>query len=171
VKPYLTKPIKIPRFEESAGFYTTPLRSRTMSKIKGKDTKPELLLRKALWAKGYRYRVHYKNVTGKPDITITKHRLAIFVDGKFWHGHDWQEKKKQIKSNAGFWIPKIERNMQRDQEVTLRLEAEGWTVIRLWEDFILRDLAACVKTIEAYAHTDFHLRDNFDEPSDFTTFT
>lgn len=171
MKPYLTKPIKIPRFEESAGFYTTPSRSRTMSKIRGKDTKPELLLRKALWAKGYRYRVHYKNVTGKPDITITKHRLAIFVDGKFWHGHDWQEKKKQIKSNAGFWIPKIERNMQRDQEVTLRLEAEGWTVIRLWEDFILRDLAACVKTIEAYAHTDFHLRDNFDEPSDFTTFT
>jgi DNA mismatch endonuclease (patch repair protein) len=171
VKPYATKPIKIPRFEEAAGFYTTPQRSKMMSKIKGKDTQPELLLRKALWAKGYRYRIHSKKIIGKPDITITKHRLVIFVDGEFWHGRDWQEKKKQIKSNTGFWIPKIERNMQRDHEVNARLEAAGWTVIRLWEDFIKKDLAACVKTIEAYAHTDFHLRDNFDEPADFTNFT
>lgn len=140
-----------------------------MGKIKSVNTKPEILLRKALWAKGYRYRVHPKSIPGKPDILITKYKLAIFVDGEFWHGHDWQEKKKKFKTNSAFWIPKIERNMQRDEEVTQQLEELGWTVIRLWQHHIEKNLSCCVKTIEAYAHTPFYLRDSFDaapEPID-----
>jgi len=142
-----------------------------MSKIKGANTQPELLLRKALWAKGYRYRIHSKAVPGKPDILVTKYKLAIFVDGEFWHGHNWADKKEKIKSNRAFWIPKIERNIQRDEEINQQLESMGWTVIRLWEQHILKDLASCVLTIEAYAHTKFHLRDNFDSPADLTNFT
>ncbi|MBS1682541.1 MAG: very short patch repair endonuclease [Bacteroidetes bacterium] len=171
MKPYTPAPIKVPRFEEAVGFYTTTSRSKRMGKIKSVDTKPEILLRKALWAKGYRYRVHPKSIFGKPDILIRKYKLAIFVDGEFWHGYDWIDKKKKIKSNRNFWIPKIERNMQRDEEVNTRLDELGFTVIRLWAKWIEKDIADCVKTIEAYAHTKFHLRDCFDTPNDFTNFT
>ncbi|MFM7853549.1 MAG: very short patch repair endonuclease [Flammeovirgaceae bacterium] len=176
MKPYRLKPIQVPRFEEASGFFTSAKRSATMSKIQGRNTKPEVILRKALWAKGYRYRIHSKQVPGKPDILIAKHKLAIFVDGEFWHGRNWHEKKEKLKSNRGFWIPKIERNMQRDEEVNRLLEEQGWTVIRFWDRFVLTELHSCVKTIEAYAHTAFHLRDNFDEHGfdaaiDFTIFT
>ncbi|HCW07504.1 MAG TPA: very short patch repair endonuclease [Cytophagales bacterium] len=161
----------MPRFEEAAGFYTSKQRSKMMSKIKSVNTQPEILLRKALWAKGYRYRVHPKSIPGKPDILIAKYRIAIFVDGEFWHGHDWQEKKKKLKTNSAFWIAKIERNMQRDDEVNQELEELGWTVIRLWQQHIEKNLPGCVKTIEAYAHTPFHLRDRFEPADDFTNFT
>lgn len=163
MKPYRLKPIKVPRFEEAEGFYTSKKRSGVMKKIKARNTKPELLLRKALWAKGFRYRIHSKQVPGKPDILLTKQRIAIFVDGEFWHGRNWEEKKEKIKSNQRFWIPKIERNMQRDEEVNQQLEDLGWTVIRLWDQLVLKELESCVLTIEAYANTAFHLRDNFDE--------
>lgn len=162
MKPYKSIPIKVPRFKEAAGFYTTQQRSQMMGKIKSVNTKPEILLRKALWAKGYRYRVHPKSIPGKPDILITKYKLAIFVDGEFWHGHDWQTKKKKLKTNSAFWIPKIERNMQHDEEVNQQLQELGWTVMRIWQQHIEKNLSGCVKTIEAYAHTPFHLRDSFD---------
>jgi len=171
VKTYKTKPIKVPRFEEAAGFYTTTQRSKNMSKIKSVNTKPELLLRKTLWQKGYRYRIHPKNIPGKPDMLITKYKLAIFVDGEFWHGHDWSEKKQKIKSNSAFWIPKIERNMQRDDEVNQQLEELGWTVIRLWQQHIEKNLSGCIKIIEAYAHTPYLLRDNFESPMETDNFT
>jgi DNA mismatch endonuclease, patch repair protein len=163
MKPYRLKPIAVPRFEEAAGFYTSKKRSGMMKKIKARNTKPELLLRKALWAKGYRYRIHSKTVPGKPDILLTKQRIAIFVDGEFWHGRNWEEKKEKIKSNRAFWIPKIERNIQHDEEINQQLENLGWTVIRFWDEIILKELESCVRTIEAYAHTAFHLRDNFEE--------
>jgi len=114
--------IKVPQFNEEAGFYTTKARSKQMFKIRGKDTKPEIQFRKALWAKGSRYRVNYKKLIGKPDIVLNKYKTVIFIDGVFWHGYNWEEKKDNIKSNRGFWIPKIERNMQRDQEVNEALK-------------------------------------------------
>jgi DNA mismatch endonuclease, patch repair protein len=98
---YQLKKVKAPRFEEADGFYTTPDRSK-MGKFRSKNTKPEVLLRKELWKRGYRYRTNAKKLLGRPDIVITKFKLAIFVDGEFWHGHQWDEKKEKIKSNRGF---------------------------------------------------------------------
>lgn len=129
---YSEKPIKVPRFSEDEGFYTTTQRSHTMSKIRGKDTKPELEFRRALWATGCRYRVNDKTLPGKPDISIKKYKIAIFIDGEFWHGHNWEEKRDAIKSNRDFWIPKIERNMQRDREVNQKLKEAGFAVFRFW---------------------------------------
>ncbi|MCF6342984.1 MAG: very short patch repair endonuclease, partial [Bacteroidales bacterium] len=133
---------------EKEGFYTTPQRSKTMSKIRSKDTKPELLLRKALWAKGHRYRLRVKKLIGSPDIVFRKYKLVVFVDGEFWHGYNWEEKKQKIKSNRKFWIPKIERNMQRDIEVNNLLKEQGWTVLRFWDSSVKKEIQKCVEIIE-----------------------
>lgn len=142
--------IKVPKFEEAAGFYTTPKRSRIMSRIRAKDTKPEMRFRKALWAKGIRYRVNSKQLPGKPDVSILKYKLAVFIDGEFWHGYNWDTKQETIKSNRGFWIPKIERNIQKDHEVNLLLQEMGFTVFRFWAKEIKNDLDACVKDVVGY---------------------
>ncbi|GAB5398627.1 MAG: very short patch repair endonuclease [Aureisphaera sp.] len=147
---YRKDKIKVPRFEEKAGFYTTKKRSRIMSSIRAKNTKPEMTIRKALWAKGIRYRVNSGQLPGKPDISIKKYKLAIFVDGEFWHGYDWDSKKGSIKSNRGFWIPKIERNMQKDHEVNQHLREMGFTVFRFWSREISGDLDRCVNDIIGY---------------------
>jgi DNA mismatch endonuclease, patch repair protein len=168
---YQFKKIKVPRFEEAAGFYTTLDRSTLMSKIKGKNTKPEVLLRKELWKRGYRYRTNVKELPGKPDIVISKFKLVIFVDGEFWHGHQWDEKKEKIKSNRGFWIPKIERNIQRDDEVNEQLDELGWTVLRFWEHKIIKDLYGSVLAVEAIARTPFAKRNCFEPDEDFSNFT
>ena len=139
--------IKVPRFNEAAGFYTTPKRSALMSKIKSKNTKPEIKLRKTLWHAGVRYRLNVKKLPGTPDIVVRKHKLVIFVDGEFWHGFDWKEKKGKIKSNRAFWIPKIERNMQRDRQNNDILEKQGWTVFRFWEYQIKKEFGACINKI------------------------
>ena len=144
------EPIKVPKFSEEAGFYTTKQRSKQMSKISGKDTKPELMLRKALWAKGYRYRKDYKKLIGKPDIALPIHKTVVFVDGEFWHGYDWEERKEKIKSNRDFWIPKIERNIQRDQEVNYELEQLGYKVFRFWAKDVLKNLDAVVEEITTH---------------------
>ncbi|SKB62575.1 T/G mismatch-specific endonuclease [Parapedobacter luteus] len=132
---------------------TTPQRSYNMSRIRSRDTKPELLLRKALWAKGIRYRTHTKDLPGKPDIVIRKYRLAIFVDGEFWHGHEWGKTKAIIKSNRNFWITKIERNIQRDKENNAALTAIGYTVFRFWGEDVRKNLQKCVNQIELYIET------------------
>ncbi|MFN4254143.1 MAG: very short patch repair endonuclease [Saprospiraceae bacterium] len=142
--PLPEEKIKVPRFEEAGGFYTTPERSRLMAKIRAANTKPEIALRKVLWGFGLRYRVHLKNLPGKPDLAFPRWRVAVFVDGDFWHGHDWAEKQHKIKQNKAFWRAKIERNMQRDREVNARLEQMGWHVLRLWEHEIERDFGASV---------------------------
>jgi len=134
------QPIKVPRFSEKAGFYTTAARSKIMSKIRGKDTKPEILLRKALWANGHRYRKDFKKLPGKPDIAMPIYKLAVFVDGEFWHGHNWQTRREKIKSNRGFWIPKIERNMQRDGEVNTLLKEMEYTVLRFWSQRVHKNV-------------------------------
>lgn len=142
--------IKVPRFEQGGGFYTTADRSKRMANIKGKNTKAEVLLRKVLWANGIRFRIHVKNMPGKPDIVINKYRLAIFVDGSFWHGFQWQKKKLTIKSNAKFWMPKIERNMQRDQANQKLLEEAGYTVMRFWDHDVTNILSKCLNQIFLY---------------------
>jgi len=97
------------------GFETTEERSKLMSRIRGTNTKPEIALRNALWALGFRYRLNVKRLPGKPDIVMRKYKLAIFVDGEFWHGNKWKEKKPKIKSNTEYWIKKIEGNITRDR--------------------------------------------------------
>ncbi|MCM5661943.1 very short patch repair endonuclease [Galbibacter mesophilus] len=150
---YNEERIKVPRFNEESGFYTTKKRSRIMSRIKGKNSKPEMIFRKALWAKGVRYRVNNKNLPGKPDITIKKYKLAIFIDGEFWHGYNWDERKETIKSNRGFWIPKIERNIQRDKEVNQQLAQMGFTVLRFWQREVKTDLKKCINDVMVYLQT------------------
>ncbi|WP_435624127.1 very short patch repair endonuclease [Flagellimonas sp.] len=145
--------IKVPRFNEESGFYTTPERSKIMGKIRGKNTKPELTFRKALWEAGYRYRIDYKKLMGKPDIALKKYKTVIFIDGEFWHGQNWEERKQKIKSNREFWIPKIERNMQRDQEVNTALEQLGYTVFRFWEGEIKKELDRCLHKVVAHLET------------------
>lgn len=130
-------------------FDTTPERSLRMSNIRSKDTHPEIILRKALWIKGIRYRLNVKKLSGKPDIVIGKYKLAIFVDGEFWHGFNWEEKKLRIKANKDYWIPKIEKNMQRDMQNTADLEAIGYTVMRFWEHEVRKNLEGCVLQISA----------------------
>lgn len=147
---YEDNKIKVPRFNEESGFYTTKKRSKHMSKIRGKNTKPELKFRKALWAKGFRYRVNSKKIVGKPDILFKKYKTIVFIDGEFWHGYNWEEKKGKINSNRGFWIPKIERNMQRDREVNAALEEMGYKVFRFWEHQIKKDFEHCLDQVVEY---------------------
>jgi len=142
--------IKVPRFNEESGFYTTKSRSNQMSKIRSKNTKPEIKFRKALWAKGYRYRMNYKGLIGKPDIVFKKYRTVVFIDGGFWHGFNWKEKKEKIKTNRDFWIPKIERNIQRDEEVNFTLEAQGYKVFRFWEHQLKKDFESCFTKVLDY---------------------
>ncbi|GMN10135.1 very short patch repair endonuclease [Croceitalea sp. MTPC9] len=146
-KKYSEERIKVPRFNEESGFYTTPQRSKIMSKIRGKNTKPELAFRRALWAAGFRYRIDYKKLIGKPDILLKKYKTAIFIDGEFWHGYNWEERKTKIKTNREFWIPKIERNIQRDQEVNTELERLGYKVFRFWEREVNKNLEECLNSV------------------------
>ncbi|MDO1501837.1 very short patch repair endonuclease [Winogradskyella maritima] len=148
--------IKVPKFSEEAGFYTTKKRSKIMSKIRGKNTKPELLFRKALWKKGVRYRVDSKQLPGRPDVSIKKYKLAVFIDGEYWHGYNWEERKAKIKTNRDFWIPKIERNMQRDRQVNSELKALGFTIFRFWDHEIKNNLNTCVDDVMVYLTTDPH---------------
>lgn len=147
---YSENRIKVLRFEESNGFYTTPQRSKLMSKIKSKDTKPEILFRKELWNAGIRYRKHNKKLPGNPDIVNKKFKLIIFIDGEFWHGYNWSEKKKKLKTNREFWISKIERNIQRDHENNLKLEKLGYRVFRFWEHEVKKESQKCIQLIRSY---------------------
>lgn len=126
---------------------TPEQRRRNMQAIKSKDTTIELALRKALWNKGIRYRKNCKTLIGKPDIAITKYKIAVFCDSEYWHGYDWENRNQKIKSNREYWIPKIERNMARDKEVNAALEQEGWIVIRFWERQIRKELDNCVDEV------------------------
>ncbi len=143
----MNKTITVPRFKKALGYETDIKRSILMSKIRSKENKAERKLRLELWSKGIRYRKNYKKLPGSPDIVIKKNRLIIFIDGEFWHGYNWTKKKETIKANRGFWIPKIERNMQRDIEINIALEQKGFVVLRFWENQIKKDFDACVNII------------------------
>ena len=121
-----------------------------MSANKGKGTKLELLFGKLLWNAGVRYRKNDKTVFGKPDFVIRKMKIAIFCDGEFWHGRNWEERKNDHKSNCDFWHSKIERNIKRDKEVNDQLNAEGWTVFRFWETEITKESDKCLNRILNY---------------------
>ena len=127
--------------------------SYNMQQVKNKDSKIEVLLRKELWFRGIRYRKNVNRIYGKPDIVFIGKKIAVFCDSEFWHGYNWEERKKDFKSHQEFWIPKIERNMERDAEVTAKLESEGWTVIRFWGNEIKKNTAQCADIIEKAVHS------------------
>lgn len=126
---------------------TPEQRRRNMQAIRSKDTTIELRLRKALWVRGVRYRKNYKKLIWKPDIAITKYKIAVFCDSDYWHGYDWENRSQRIKSNRDYWVPKIERNMERDQKVTETLQNDGWLVLRFWEWQIRKHLDECVEAV------------------------
>lgn len=124
-------------------------RSENMQRIKSKNTKIEVMLRKELWKRGLRYRIAPKNVMGKPDIVFKSKKTAIFCDSEFWHGKDYKEGKVP-KSNREFWIKKLERNIKRDEEVNRELRKRGWKVFRFWGKEIEKNLKKCADMIEEY---------------------
>lgn len=128
----------------------TPQRRRTMSKIRGKNTSIELALRKALWAKGYRYRINYNLLPGSPDICLTKYKIAIFCDSEFFHGKDWEViRPKVAKGNNGeYWVKKIQENIDRDIDKDKKLLCLGWTVVHFWGRDITKNMDGCIKVIE-----------------------
>ena len=127
--------------------HTAEQRHKNMQAIKCKDTKIEVRLRKELWSRGIRYRKNSKDVFGKPDIVFKQKKIAVFCDSEFWHGYNWKTKRNEIKSNRDFWIPKIENNIKRDNEVNAALEASGWIVLRFWGDEINKKVEACADLI------------------------
>lgn len=129
---------------------TKEQRRKNMQNIRSKDTKIELLLRKALYEKGIRYRKNYDKLPGKPDIALTKYKIAVFCDGEFFHGKDWEVLKPRLEksNNSQFWISKIARNRDRDDEINKKLLFMGWTVIRFWGNDIKKDPEECVRVIE-----------------------
>lgn len=133
-----------------ADVLTKEQRHRNMKNIRSKDTSIELIMRKALWEKGIRYRKNYKDIPGKPDIAITKYRIAIFCDSEFFHGKDWDIRKGRLLEgdNGKFWVNKISRNIERDEEVNRQLKGLGWTVVRFWGEDIKRHTDECSKVIE-----------------------
>lgn len=119
-----------------------------MSKVKLKGGKAETLLAKALWHKGYRYRKNEKRLPGSPDIALFKYHIAIFVDGEFWHGKDWETRRVRLKRNREYWIEKIEENMARDLRNDRLLMQLGWTPLHFWEKEVMKNLSACVDEVE-----------------------
>lgn len=139
-----------------------------MSRIRSKDTAIEIMLRKALWREGVRYRKNDRRFPGSPDIAIQQFQIAVFCDGEFWHGKDWEIKKPRFKNNRDYWVAKIERNMHRDHEVDRRLRTLGWTVIRFWGGEIRKNLIGCVNEVkDTILQTQLDVYDEeegFDEP-------
>ncbi len=127
---------------------TKEQRRKNMQAIRATGSKIETALAKALFARGHRYRKNNKTVYGKPDLTFKKLKIAIFVDGEFWHGKDWQTRKHDHKSNQAYWLSKIERNIKRDKEVNIQLLKDGWKILRFWGADIQKNLQPCISVIE-----------------------
>ncbi len=127
---------------------TKEQRSRAMSRIRGKDTSIEVLLRKTLWHRGIRYRKNDRRLPGTPDIAITKYKIAIFCDSEFFHGYHWEIKKQKLGHNREYWIKKIERNMVRDRENDVKLIAMDWIPIHFWGEEIQKCTWECVEAVE-----------------------
>lgn len=134
---------------------STPETRSRMSKVHLKKGKAETLLAKILWHKGYRYQLNNKKLPGSPDIAIQKYHVAVFVDGEFWHGENWETRKAKLKRNREYWIEKIEENMARDKRVDQQLRDMGWIPIRFWEKQVLKNTNDCVcKIIEMIGSTE-----------------
>lgn len=139
---------KVPRFSNFKP--TSEIASRIKQRNRSRDTKAEVLLRKELWRRGYRYRLHVSDIPGKPDIIFRRIRVVVFCDGDFWHGRRWSQRREKLArgNNAPYWTAKIEANLIRDRRHTRVLRRAGWTVVRLWETDILRDLSRAVARVE-----------------------
>lgn len=133
-----------------ADVLTKEQRKKNMQSIKSKDSKIEIILRKALWTKGIRYRKNYSRIPGKPDIAITKYKIAVFCDSEFFHGKDWEQLKPRLEKgdNGEFWVNKISKNREHDEEINKQLSFLGWAVIRFWGTDIKKKTDECVKVIE-----------------------
>lgn len=127
---------------------TKEQRRVNMQAVKSKGSKIELALAKSLWVKGYRYRKNNNSVYGKPDLTFKSQKIAIFVDGDFWHGRNWEVRKYDHKSNQEFWLKKIAKNIERDLAVNEKLMSDGWVVLRFWGSDVKKDLLNCTNQIE-----------------------
>ena len=125
-------------------------RHKNMKHIRSKDTKIEIILRKALWHEGITYRKNYHKLPGKADIATTKYKIAVFCDGEFFHGKDWNQLQVKLKNsnNSEYWLKKIQRNINRDYEVEQEIRAQGWIVLRFWGKDIKQDVNMCVKSIK-----------------------
>ncbi|MGD9561951.1 MAG: very short patch repair endonuclease [Pyrinomonadaceae bacterium] len=141
--------------------HTTEQRSRNMKAIRSTNTKMEVALAKALWARGHRYRKNDKKVFGRPDLTFKRHKLAIFVDSEFFHGKDWETSKFIIKTRRNFWWKKIEGNIDRDIVVNKQLKEIGWTVLRFWTDEVRQNLTDCIQIIETTIRQTNHAQSLF----------
>ena len=128
---------------------TPEQRHRNMQNIKCRDTKIELILRHALWKAGYRYRKNYKSLPGKPDIVFPQYKIAIFCDSEFFHGKDWTNQKIRLEKskNADYWVNKIAKNIERDEQINKQLRDMGWTVLRFWGKDIKSNVDKCVTEI------------------------
>ncbi len=126
---------------------STPEIRKRMSKVRLKNGKAETILAKMIWHKGYRYRRNYKKLPGSPDISILRFRIAVFVDGEFWHGENWEERKAKLKHNREYWIEKIEENIARDKRVDAQLKELGWIPIHFWEKQVLKNTDECLNAI------------------------
>ncbi len=129
---------------------TTKATSKRMSHVHLKGGKTETMLAKALWQRGIRYRRNFKDLPGSPDIAITKTKIAVFVDGEFWHGKDWLQRKKRLKRNREYWIEKIEENIRRDKRDDKELRDIGWQPLHFWEKDIIKNLDYCVELVLYY---------------------
>lgn len=129
--------------------YSKEKRSEIMSKVRGKDTGPEMIVRRLVHGMGYRYRLHVGNLPGRPDIVFPSQRKAIFVNGCFWHGHSRCKRSKKPADNAEFWSRKIERNMLRDRKAKARLKKIGWKVLIVWECQI-KKTDAFIETLDCF---------------------
>lgn len=127
---------------------STPETRKRMGRVKLKNGLAEQLLAKRLWQMGYRYRKNYRKLPGSPDIAILKYKIAIFVDGEFWHGYHWAERKEKLKANREYWIEKIEENKARDARNDQKLNEMGWIPVHFWEKEVKKDLPGCLRTIE-----------------------
>ena len=122
--------------------------SQRMANVKLKHGTDEVAIAKALWHDGYRYWLNYKKLPGSPDIAIQKYNIAVFIDGEFWHGYDWETRKPKLKRNREYWIAKIEENIARDKRVDQELVELGWIPIHIWSKDVKKDLRGCIHLIE-----------------------
>lgn len=132
---------------------STPDIRKRMSKVHLKNGKAETILAKRIWHEGYRYIKNYKKLPGSPDIAILRYHIAVFVDGEFWHGENWTERKSKLKSNREYWIEKIEENMERDKRVDSQLKAIGWIPIHFWEKKVFKHTDECIQIILGFIKT------------------
>lgn len=131
--------------ERGADIYSPAKRSDIMARVRSRNTKPELAVRSMLHRMGYRFRLHRKDLPGKPDVVLPRYRTVVFVHGCFWHQHTGCKKATLPKRNSEFWEAKLKRNIERDEETRRRLESSGWHVLVLWECEVKRDPSSCAE--------------------------